>query len=179
MKCYYHTDVDAVSHCRVCKKFLCKSCYDYSKDGTCSSCLREDELANAEYKRAALERSKRESQKEYKVYKRNLMIAAFIGIVFSMFFLFNFEFRDAYDILFGVVISIIAVYFAISVYSGYLLIKWDMPYMIDVWVFAQIKFLVSMIFHIIKLPIATGVGIFGAIPLFLKKRQKYLEIIDE
>jgi hypothetical protein len=39
MKCYFHSESNAVSSCLKCNKSLCKDCYDQGDSGICSNCL--------------------------------------------------------------------------------------------------------------------------------------------
>lgn len=52
MKCFYHSQNDAVAQCAHCKKGLCTDCsFDFGSDGIfCYNCLRDD--TNADYARA-------------------------------------------------------------------------------------------------------------------------------
>ncbi len=179
MKCYYHSDKDSVAQCRLCKKFICKPCYDNFHDGICPECSKEDDLANAEYIRASRERSIKGFQKKYKSYKRDIVIAGCIGIVLSIILLSNIQVKEVHSVLFNIFIILLATYLSIAVYSGYMLFKWEMPDLPEVGVFMYLKFAIGLLFQIIKLPIAIILGIFGAIPLYLKKRQKYLQTLDE
>jgi len=52
MKCFYHSQDDAVAQCAHCQKGLCPDCsFDFGSDGIfCYTCLRDD--TNADYARA-------------------------------------------------------------------------------------------------------------------------------
>lgn len=179
MKCYNHPDNDAVAQCRVCNKFLCKTCTDDSRDGICLTCFKEDEVSQAEYKRASRKRYVRECQKEFKNYRKNLIITGIAGIVFGLFLLLVYLPTARHGPFVYMVIPFLAGYLFTAVYSGYLILKWEMPELPGVWLFTQIKFLFAILFHLIKLPVAIIVGVFGTIPLYIRKRNKYLETVAE
>lgn len=174
MKCYNHPNIDAVAQCVKCKILLCESCRDKSQDNVCSACLKEADIADSEYEKASLERNIKVRQEEYKKYIRNIKISGSIGIVISIFF--NTKFAGIHNPLYYAVITLLAAYLSISIYSGYILIKWEIPDLSKAWNFVEIELFLGLLFRVIKLPIAIITGFFGTIPLYLKMRQKYLDL---
>lgn len=174
MKCYYHSLEDAVGQCCMCKRFLCKTCFDSLKDGLCSICLRKEETAEIEYIRACKERSIRENQQEYRRYIRNLVIASIVGIVLSCIII-AISLPGRVNVVYTeiLIVAIITCYSTISVYSGYEILKGILPDLIEVEGILDLKLFVNYLYNIFKLPIALIVGLIGAIPLFIKKRNIY------
>lgn len=177
MKCYYHPNEDSVAQCSVCYVFLCKYCYDNSKNGVCSTCAKEAELMNEAYRKISLERRKKECRTEYEQYIKNIKITGGIGlaVAFVAIFLLHNQLNEGPDIFLSILITIITPYLFIAAYSGYILLaNWQLPKMPGDWFFT-----ISLLFHFTKLAIAIIVGIFGTIPLYIRKREKYLEIVSQ
>ena len=175
MKCYEHTDSDAVAQCRSCMKYLCKSCYDCSQDGICSECIREEEQANLEYKEASKKRYINEIKHSYKNYRRKVAISGLIGFIVGIIILINLPIETNIEFIYGLILIIFSSFFGIALYSGYIILR-KMPDMPKIGIFEDINFILSLIYQMIKIPIALIAGIFGAIPLFIKKKQEYEKI---
>lgn len=176
MKCYNHIEYDAVAQCRVCRKYLCKSCYDNSNDGICSVCSRKDMIAEIEYQRVSRKRSIKECQQDYKRYVRNLLLAGLAGGALSCLIIANSLLGRPTDIIAGsLIITILTCYIAIATYSGYEILRGKLPDIIDIEDIMGLRIIVNFFYNLIKLPVATVIGVFGAIPLYLKMRRKYLK----
>lgn len=123
MKCYYHPDEDSVAQCSVCYRFLCKYCYDNTKNGLCSTCVKEDELKNEEYIRASRERRKKECCVEYGRYKRNMIIIGGIGFIVSLGAnILYYQLNESQNIFISMMLTLFIPYLFIAVYSGYIIL---------------------------------------------------------
>jgi hypothetical protein len=76
MKCYYHTDTDAVAICKNCQRALCPGC---AADVNATACRNRCEQQVAAINEV-IERSKTAYQKTSGAYARNALVFALMGL---------------------------------------------------------------------------------------------------
>ncbi len=81
MKCYYHSDIDAVATCKACSRGLCHDCSVDVPPGTACKdrCEAEVNAVNT-----VIERSKSAYQKTGGAYKRNGIVMLVMGSLFCL-----------------------------------------------------------------------------------------------
>lgn len=137
---------------------------------------------NEEYRKLSLERRKRECRTEYEQYIKNMKITGGIGLVvaFVVIFLLYHQINEGSDIFLLVMMAIIIPYLFVAAYSGYILLaNWQLPKMPGNWFFIRIKISIGILFYLTKIAISIIVGIFGTIPLFIRKREEYIESMSQ
>lgn len=76
MKCYFHQEVDAVSSCKACGKYMCKACYDAGNKGVCADCSMEQ----VREKQKAFRREYEKKNEYVRTAIMCLLVGAFIGL---------------------------------------------------------------------------------------------------
>ena len=152
MKCYFHSELDAVASCSRCNKFICKQCYDMGSDGLCAECSRIRINENLD-----------EIRLPHRLYVRNslvsLVVGAIIGFIGSIILLYGIE-----DLAFTVgFLTTISAYTGFSIYCGARILSFSFApfhrsgcFIIITWPVLLFIFLAS-----------ATIGFFASIPKFI------------